>query len=111
MVLATPAIFEAGWRPSWVLNGLGLTMELRAAAVKRREFVSGWNYSVKARGPKPVRWLVPAGSVFFFEVTSGDAAGLADAWLSPVSDHLFDRRDGYGLALWGTWQTSGGDIR
>ncbi|MCW5933532.1 MAG: type III-B CRISPR module-associated protein Cmr3 [Fimbriimonadia bacterium] len=110
MILATPAMFTDGWKPGW-LNGQlegsppgtpGVVLKLKAAAVKRREPVSGWDY--KARGPKAVRWLVPAGSVYFFEVVSGsDDAWLADAWLKPVSDHPQDCADGFGLALWGVW--------
>jgi CRISPR-associated protein Cmr3 len=47
--------------------------------------------------------MVPAGSVYFFEVASGDPASLADQWLAPVSDDAQEQRDGFGLALWGTW--------
>lgn len=101
LVLATPAIFSAGWKPTWLENQ-GLT--LVAAAVKRREPVSGWDYASNPRGPKPVRWMVPAGSVFFFTCEQGMAEGIASSlWLKPVSDADQDRSDGYGLALWGKW--------
>jgi hypothetical protein len=33
----------------------------------------------------------------------GSAARLAEGWLRPVSDDPQDRRDGFGLAAWGTW--------
>lgn len=110
MILATPAMFTHGWKPDWLKGQLegsppgapGVVLKLKAAAVKRREPVSGWDY--KARGPKAVRWLVPAGSVYFFEVVSkSDDAWLDDAWLKPVSDHPQDCADGFGLALWGVW--------
>jgi CRISPR-associated protein Cmr3 len=112
MFLATPAVFQNGWKPGW-LNGKGegtppsapsLTLRLISAAVHRREAVSGWSYRQDRQQPKPVRLLAPAGSVYFFEVTSGDPGVLAQqAWLQPVSDDEHDRRDGYGLALWGIW--------
>jgi CRISPR-associated protein Cmr3 len=46
---------------------------------------------------------VPAGSIYFFEVRQGDGAALADRWLQSVCDDEQDRRDGFGLAVWGTW--------
>jgi CRISPR-associated protein Cmr3 len=111
MFLATPAIFEGGWKPGW-LNGKlegsppcapGVKLRLVSAAVKRREAVSGWSYRQDRQQPKPLRLLAPAGSVYFFEVLEGDPAALAEAWLRPVSDDEHDRRDGYGLTLWGIW--------
>lgn len=105
MVLVTPAIFSGGWRPGWAggappgVSGLKLT--LVSACVPRREAVSGWDYA--KRGPKAVRWLVPAGSVFFFEAEGDTSALASSAWLAPVSDNDQDRRDGYGLAVWGMW--------
>ncbi|MGK0619364.1 type III-B CRISPR module-associated Cmr3 family protein [Meiothermus cerbereus] len=108
MVLATPALFEGGWRPGWLdkfgqMNlpaGVGtVRLKLVAAAVGRREPVSGW--SLRERKPRPVRWMVPAGSVYFFEVEEGDPSRLLESWLRPVSDHEQDRKDGFGLALWG----------
>jgi len=119
MMLATPAIFKSGWKPDWLNDDLegsppsapNVRLQLIAAAVKRHEAVSGWNYA--KRCPKPVRWLVPAGSVYFFKLLDGSAEALAScAWLQPVSDAEPDRDAGYGLALWGIWnksETVGGD--
>lgn len=102
MYLATPAQFTHGWRPGWLCEknqngsrslegtppGLeGLTLRLMAAAVPRRVPVSGWNLRYSQRGPRPVRWCVPAGAVYFFEVVTGEPSILADqGWLHPVSD-------------------------
>jgi CRISPR-associated protein Cmr3 len=116
MMLATPAIFEDGWKPGWLdseLEGVPpcapeVRLRLVAAAVKRREAVSGWDYA--RRRPKPVRWLAPAGSVYFFELVDGSAETLAaSAWLQPVSDKEAERDAGYGLALWGVWESNSGD--
>ncbi|MGC8667884.1 MAG: type III-B CRISPR module-associated Cmr3 family protein [Chthonomonadales bacterium] len=109
MMLATPAVFKGGWKPGWLNEelfgtppGSSLTLKLVSAAVPRRKAVSGWDY--EHGRPKAVRWLVPAGSVYFFEVVDGGAGQLgSDGWLAPVSDDGQDRRDGYGLALWGIW--------
>jgi CRISPR-associated protein Cmr3 len=41
--------------------------------------------------------------MYFFEVTSGDPAVLSECWLESVADEEQDRRDGFGLAVWGIW--------
>jgi CRISPR-associated protein Cmr3 len=110
MVLATPAIFAGGWKPGWLKEGLtgspfegGPRLRLVGFTIKRWRAVSGWSLA-QPPGPKKVKRIVPAGGVYFFEV-EGDAsaAGLADQWLRPVSDDEQDQRDGFGLAVWGTW--------
>jgi CRISPR-associated protein Cmr3 len=56
--------------------------------------------------PKPSRRLVPAGSVYFLKLDGSDAAidQFIDAtWLQAISDDEQDRRDGFGLALFGAW--------
>nr|WP_321352789.1 type III-B CRISPR module-associated protein Cmr3 [uncultured Methanoregula sp.] len=120
MVLATPAYFERGWLPGWIdqttLIGHppgapeNCTLKLRSACVERWKPISGWSLEKNGKhkpGPKPLRRLVPAGSVYFFECIEGNAQELAmDLWLKPVSDESEDNReksDGFGLALWGVW--------
>jgi CRISPR-associated protein Cmr3 len=128
MILATPAHFEHGWKPGWIdKSGTGeahlpagvakVKLKLVAAAVGRRVPVSGWgprqdtstldvgqaSLPANEQGPRPIRWLAPAGSVYFFVVDGDRAALWRDAWLEPMSDNEQDRRDGLGLALWGTW--------
>lgn len=108
MVLATPAVFQHGWKPGWLTQGLegkfsGVGLKLIGVSNGRWKAVSGWSLA-PPRGPKPIRRMVPAGSVYFFEVDQpGDAASLADLWLQPVSDDEQERCDGFGLAIWGTW--------
>jgi CRISPR-associated protein Cmr3 len=109
MVLATPAIFDKGWKPGWLTDGVdgtppgtGVKLRLVGVSIARWKAVSGWSLA-PPRGPKRIRRMVPAGSVYFFEVKAGEAATLADQWLYSVSDHEQERRDGFGLAIWGTW--------
>jgi hypothetical protein len=84
--------------------------------------VSGWNMRRSQFGPRPVRWCVPAGAVYFFEVLEGDPSILADkGWLHPVSDGKEQngrddngdrpRQAGFGLALWGVWNPNDGGNR
>lgn len=111
MVLTTPAIFDHGWRPNWLdaktLMGKpisdGPTLRLVGVSNIRWKAVSGWSLA-PPRGPKPIRRMVPAGSVYFFEKVEGQGSALAtNGWLRPVSDVPQDRNDGFGLAVWGTW--------
>lgn len=120
MVLATPAYFAKGWLPGWLNQELKTTKEwsaelklqLRWACVPRWQPISGWSYSKQEE--KAVRRMVPAGSVYYFEVLNGNPGILArDLWLSSVSDRnrrkgAFDQDDGFGLALWGVWSPNGG---
>lgn len=109
MYVATPAVYAGGWRPGWLdaeqltgtVPGTELVVKLWGAAVGRWQAVSGWSYELG--GPKPVRRLVPAGSVYFFEVQSGDATALQELWLQSLSDETVDANDGFGLVCWGVW--------
>jgi len=115
MILATPAIFSEGWKPGWLEGWLegkapdywpnGLELKLISACTERWKPISGWCLEKGKQGPKPIRRLVPAGSVYFFEIEGdGDAVALAKSlWLKSVCDNDQDRRDGFGLALWGIW--------
>ena len=117
LVLATPAIFKnqsRGWLPGWLNQRdakqqvCGRPFEsapmlsLVGMCIGRWKAVSGWSLA-NPRGPKPIRRMVPAGSVYFFE-THDDCASLANHWLRSVADDDQAARDGFGLALWGTWK-------
>lgn len=129
MILATPAIFShvskdcQGWLPGWLkLDGseiigapkdapLDVRMKLVSVCVGRWKPISGWCLEKGKQGPKPIQRLVPAGSVYFFEIQDGDAFGLAETlWLKSVCDKDQHRCDGFGLALWGVWDYSNGKI-
>jgi CRISPR-associated protein Cmr3 len=118
LILATPAVFSQGWLPGWLeFNGgsiestsendvmpPGVKLKLVSACFDRWRPISGWSLEKDHRGPKKIRRLVPSGSVYFFDVLKGDASDLAkNLWLRSVCDDKQDRRDGFGLALWGIW--------
>lgn len=112
LVLATPAAFDAGWAPAWLLSGepvpgTGVKLKLVGACVGRGRPISGWSLEDGRAGPKPSRRLAPAGSTYFCELTEGSGRELAGAWLHAVSDREQDRKDGFGLALWGRWPEEG----
>lgn len=105
LILLTPAYFEEGWRPTWLVNKeTNIKVELKAAVVGKPQTVSGWDFV--ARGPKPTRRLVPAGSVYFLQLSGTDAAikkWLKDTWLQNISDTSDDQLAGFGLAAIGSW--------
>lgn len=84
VLLTTPAHFN-GWRPPGV--------ELVAAAVAGQQAVSGWDLA--KGGPKPNRFMVPAGSTYFLP----PGARIPDRRL--VEDE--DARLGWGSFLEGNW--------
>lgn len=118
LLLLTPAIFRNGALPGW--NGRDWPMGglvraiVQAASVPRPEVVSGWDLAAdngagKPKGrPKPTRRLAPAGSVYFLELQGGTEEDIRrwcdETWLACVSDDEQDRRDGFGLAVLGTWE-------
>jgi len=121
LMLATPAYFAKGWLPGWLDEQLeskdtfhqNVKLRLRWACLPNWIPISGYSFN---KHEKPVRRMVPAGSVYFFEVIDGDPAELANhKWLTSVSDdnrrhEASDREDGFGLALWGNWQPASQSI-
>ncbi len=114
VVLLTPAYFEQGWKPTWIIQNNNL--ELKAAAIQRTQVISGWDFefigtrpdgSVIHGRPKPTRRLVPAGSVFFFKLNGNKDQienWIARTWMNCISDDEQSRKDGFGLAVLGTWK-------
>lgn len=104
LYLATPALFEQGWLPSWVDPNTheahlgGCTLKLYSAAVGKPSFIGGWN--MKERRPKPMRKAVPSGSVYYFKITDGSVDDLVrHAHGTSISDYR--SRDGFGVCYVG----------
>src|SRR6266568_6194103 len=74
VLLLTPACFEQGYRPEWLVKPRdGVQPKLEAIAIQRPQVVSGWNLEHPA-GPKPTRRLAPAGTVLFLSLVGDDKA-------------------------------------
>jgi CRISPR-associated protein Cmr3 len=89
-VLTTPGRFAKGWQPDAPPEGASLP----AASVPGHGAVSGWDLA--KGGPKPTRFTVPAGSVYFFD---NDTSTNLETF-SNTPDNL---REGWGLVLRGVW--------
>jgi CRISPR-associated protein Cmr3 len=92
VILATPGLFENGWRiPGLADDGTwsgaaGLSARLVSAAVPRAQVVSGWDLA--RRKPKPALRAAPAGSVYWFEAPDTDEAVLIRELRRLVSEGL-----------------------
>lgn len=84
-VLTTPGLFAGGWKPA--------TLTPIAAAVPTPIASSGWDLA--RGGPKPTRFAVPAGAVYFVDEAS---SVFAEAF-----SHGDDAASGAGHALEGAW--------
>jgi hypothetical protein len=81
-------------------------LRLVSAVTGRQEALSGWSLKAGERGPKPVFWAVPSGSVYFFEALNLEKISddeLEKLWFASVADDQEKRHDGFGVALWGAW--------
>ena len=95
LYLATPAIFDAGWFP----KGLHQGIELITAAVGNYITVGGWD--VAHSRPKSAYRAVPAGSVYYYRLINGTKA---EAVLDCLHyKNISDQRsqEGFGLAYVG----------
>ena len=110
LYFATPPIFQHGWLPSWlnsntlsgkysVRNTSPIPLKLIAAAVGKPIPVGGWNMATGEA--KPTYRAVPAGSVFYFELS--DKNRIDDLITAFHYQNISDERseEGFGLALIG----------
>lgn len=101
LMLVTPAFFENGYLPKHLEE---YNLEIVAVALPRYQTISGWDYEKVA--PKATRRLVPAGSVYFikFNDKSKIDTFIDNTWLHSICEKdSQDQRDGFGIALLGTW--------
>lgn len=106
IILLTPMALEDGWWPHYLCESRdGVNVEIKAAAVGKPQTISGWDLSKK--GPRLSRRLVPAGSVFYLELTGepNDIDSWFDkTWFHCMSDEADDRASGFGLVAIGTYE-------
>lgn len=116
-ILTTPAVFpEKGWHPDGLafdkasntiqgylhINGKAIAVQLLAAAITRAQSYSGWQPDEQGQ-PNPGRpWrVVPAGSVYWLKLQSGDAQALWGESLCTDSEHGLWHSQGWGRGLVG----------
>ncbi len=99
IVLLTPTYFSGGWQPStgdWS-PWLGQGAKLVSAAIGKPRAFSGWDMVKKQ--PKPLRYFVPAGSVFYFENATSPVVPFTE---TPHGDADYGAM-GYGAFATAVW--------
>lgn len=101
LYLLTPAVREGDWP---LIKGA----KPLAAAIGKDRAVSGWNSNRQGQHPRPIRRLLPAGSVLFYPWPEGkpDPQLIHEYWLEPLTykngEHY--RNSGFGRLLIGVWK-------
>ncbi len=107
VILLTPADFnsEANEKPYLPPAGSFGGARIEAASIGRPLTVSGWD--MLAGKPKPSRRLVPAGSVYFVDLSKVQnvETWLEEHWMKVLPEQPEQsKHDGYGLAVVGVWR-------
>lgn len=137
LYLATPAIFEKGWLPGWIspahkigvftYKQRGIRVKLLSAAVGTPVAVGGFGFDGEKKEfrPREMRYAVPAGSVYYFELLDGKMTDVIRLFHQKcISDYRetlgfrYKTRDrlrycsrGFGYSLVGTIHKSQGGNR
>ncbi|MDI6861171.1 MAG: type III-B CRISPR module-associated protein Cmr3 [Caldisericia bacterium] len=104
--LATPAIFEKGYLPSWIdentLQGehKGIKLKLVGCVIGKYKLIGGWDMAENK--PKPMRRAVPAGSVYYFQILDdSDVQKVKDVFHFKNISDIYPE-EGYGLTFIGS---------
>ncbi|GAK61611.1 CRISPR-associated protein, Cmr3 family [Candidatus Vecturithrix granuli] len=106
LYLMTPAIFGQGWLPCWLdaktFEGTyhNLRLRLETAMLGKSFGVGGFDMARKR--PKKMRRVVPAGSVYYFEIVQGTIDEAITVFHNQsIADGEKNRKQGFGLTLIG----------
>lgn len=106
LIFLTPTIFKNGWlsekikleNSQYILSVDNVKAKLLTAAIGKPEYISGWDIANKR--PKPLKKLVPSGSVYYFELLEGTVDELFNIFnFKNFSDE--NPNLGFGLTLIG----------
>lgn len=101
VVFVTSGLFEEGACPDALCG-----QQILSYIVGRPQSISGWDYELK--GPKPSRRMVPAGSVYWIDVsqlsTEEKQGLLTNYWMKSSATNEQYRLDGFGIIVFGVGQ-------
>jgi|AntRauTorckE5430_2_1112549.scaffolds.fasta_scaffold01678_5 CRISPR-associated protein Cmr3 len=93
--LGTPALFKKGWYPSEIFKKANVQVELIAAALGKPFNIGGFDM---AKGePKKMLKAIPAGSVYYYKLESGNLEKLFD-YLKQNTISEERGQEGFGIA-------------
>lgn len=102
LYFATPALFQNGWLPDEeVINGPDYRLELLTASIGSPLSVGGWDMVKNGGkgGHKSMMRAVPAGSVYYFKIKTGEAESIYEKF--HYRNLSQKAHEGFGLALVG----------
>ena len=105
LYFATPAIFNHGWLPKWIDKNTyktqyqSLSFELITAAVGKPISIGGWN--MEKNMPKPTRQAIPAGSVYYFEISDDSCVDTIVNTFHYKNISDYQAKEGFGLCFVG----------
>ena len=112
LYFSTPVFFQNGWLPGWLMenpetkkiSGIyeGLELELLAAIIGKPIFIGG--FDMKNKTPKPMRKVVPAGSVYYFELKNGDLNKVVDLFHAKSISEFGTKKEGFGVSFVGVFK-------
>lgn len=95
--IATPAIFINGYYPTEIFKKAKVEVELLTCAVGKYLNVGG--FDMQKREPKPMQKAVPAGSVYYCRMRSGNLHDLLiELQREGISETEQSRKEGFGIA-------------
>jgi len=105
---STPAIFKNGWLPQWIdeVNLQGtipntlVKVKLITASIGKPRFIGG--FDMAKRKPKPMFKAVPEGSVYYFEILSGNKNELKKIHGKAISEIYAEQ--GFGICYLGKYK-------
>ncbi len=95
--LSTPAIFDNGYYPTQIFKNANVEVELLTCAVGKYLNVGG--FDMQKREPKPMQKAVPAGSVYYYRLKSGNLQDLLnELQTNGISENQQSQKEGFGIA-------------
>lgn len=96
--LSTPAIFKQGYYPTEILKKANIEVEFLTCAVGKSLNVGG--FDMVEREPKAMQKAVPAGSVYYYRLKSGNLQDLiTELQKNGISEYR--QNEGFGIAYIG----------
>lgn len=105
LYLSTPTFFKHGWLPEWMnedsLEGHinNTKVKLTSAFIGKPLSIGG--FDMKKKCPKPMRKAVPAGSVYYFEITEGNMNDILNEFHEKSISEFDSQKEGFGIAYVG----------
>jgi CRISPR-associated protein Cmr3 len=93
--LATPALFKKGWYPTEIFEKANVEVELLTASLGKPINIGG--FDIAEGKPKKMLKAIPAGSVYYYKLKSGNLEHLFNIILENTVSEVRSK-EGFGIA-------------